>query len=911
MSDETIEILVVDDDEVDRMAVQRALKKAGVQAKICAAENCKSAIATLQNHRFDCIFIDYRLPDGDGLQLIRQIRANLTNVPIIALTGQGGEQVAVELMKAGASDYLAKRELSPETLSRSLHSAVRVYRAEQQALQANQRLRESEERYRLVVEGSNDGIWDWDLETHRIYSNDRLLNLLGFSAGEIQIDSDLIRDLLHPEDRQRVIDTISEHLQGGDEEQGSRGAGEQGSREVGEQGSRGEIDISRVQAGFEIEFRVRHRSGEYRYCMARGKARRDASGKSERLSGVVRDITERKRAEERSHFLAEASRLLSLTLDSQTALENLARLTVPHLADWCAIDLFELNQFSRRIAVAHGDREKEPLIWQLQGCSWGSLQVLQSGKSDACFEVPQNRLQGWAREKTQRQLLETLGFRSYLCVPLEVSDRILGSILLVWSESGRFYQAEDLELAEDLAHRAALAMENARLYREAQQASQNLRLANAVLQQQKQQLSTLQQLTNVLNQRLTDLTGLLRVMVQSVGDAIAGAQLCFITLFNAQCNEMVLTVATGEGVENLSLEKAFSANGWLQPVFLTGKSYLIPDRIQVETQLPAAIYAVALESVRSGHLGALAIANWDDPEAFSEEDCHLLAAVGEQAAIAIDNARLIKTLEEREERLEQQNQILAQQNAELDNQRRHIERQNVQLTEAARMKSQFIAMMSHELRTPMNAIIGFSQVLLRQRSGSLVPHQKEMIGRILNNGKSLLKLINDILDLSKMEAGRLELQCKEFNLAQLVNRTLAELRSLADEKQLTLAFESRLENPTITNDRDRLRQILVNLLSNAIKFTATGSVIVKLSQPEPGQIAMIVEDTGIGISPEQQTHIFDEFHQVDQTTTRKYSGTGLGLAITESLVRLMKGRITIASQLGQGSAFCVQLPREI
>jgi two-component system sensor histidine kinase BarA len=880
--EETIEILIVDDDEVDRIAVQRALKKAGVSVKICTAENCQNAIAALQTHRFDCIFIDYRLPDGDGLQLIQQIRAHPTNVPIVALTGQGGEQVAVELMKAGASDYLAKRELSPETLSRSLYSAVRIYRAEQQALQANQRLRESEERYRLVVEGANDGIWDWDLGTHRIYSNERLVNILGFAVGEIEVDSDLIADLLHPEDRQRVLDAVSEHIHKRDGE-----------------------------TGFELEFRIRRPYGEYRHCIARGKAWRDAGGETKRLSGVVRDITERKRAEERSHFLAEASKLLSSTLDSQTALENLARLTVPRLADWCAIDLFELGQFTRRIAVAHGNSEKEDFIWQLRGCSWGSFKVLQSGKSDACFEVPRHRLKFWVREKVQRQLLETLGFRSYLCVPLEVGDRVLGSILFVWGQSGRFYKAEDLELAEDLAHRAALAMENARLYREAQQASENLQITNAILQQQKQHLIALQHLTNLLNQRLTDITGLLRVMVQSVRDAIAGAQLCFITLFNAQCREMVLTVTTGEGIEKLSLNKAFSAEGWLQPVFVTGKSYLICDRTSMERSLPAAIYAVALESVQSGHLGVLAIANWEHPEAFREEDCHFLTAVGEQAAIAIDNARSIEMLEEREERLERQNQILAQQNAELDKQRQYIERQNVKLTEAARMKSQFIAMMSHELRTPMNAIIGFSQVLLRQRSGSLVPHQKEMIGRIFNNGKSLLKLINDILDLSKMEAGRLELQCKEFNLTQLVNRTIEELRSLADEKNLTLAFESYLENPLIINDRDRLRQILINLLSNAIKFTETGSVTVILSQPEPEQIALLVKDTGIGISPQQQANIFEEFHQVDQTTTRKYSGTGLGLAITESLVRLMKGRITIASELGQGSAFCVQLPREM
>ncbi|NES23919.1 MAG: histidine kinase, partial [Symploca sp. SIO3E6] len=397
---------------------------------------------------------------------------------------------------------------------------------------------------------------------------------------------------------------------------------------------------------------------------------------------------------------------------------------------------------------------------------------------------------------------------------------------------------------------------------------------------------------------------------------------CFIMLKNPQCNGLLLSVTAGIGTEKLRFEDALPPSlrdappteALLSEVFVTGKSQLI-QRLDRDSQhledVPAAMYSVTIESVQAGRLGVLAIGNWQNPNAFDEEDQKLLVAVGEQAAIAIDNARMIKALEEQETRLEFQNQMLAQQNQELESQRQQVLRQNVQLLEAARLKSQFLATMSHELRTPMNAVIGFSQLLLRQRQSSLIPQQVDMVERILNNGKNLLTLINEILDLSKIEAGRLELKLEKFNLVKLLRATVEELRSLAEEKHLELDIQADLQNPNVSNDSVRLRQILVNLLSNAIKFTECGKVQVEVKEISSEQLVIIVKDTGIGIAQEDLEHIFEEFRQIDQTTTRKYSGTGLGLAITESLVQLMQGTITVESQLGVGSTFRVELPRQV
>ena len=211
--DKIIKILIVDDDAVDRMAVKRSLKSAGVSVEVTEAEDCADALAKLSvsknstqepakltkenksQHlreveetekgrllnqifecKFDCVFLDYGLPDGDGLSLVQNVREAGLKVPLIVLTGQGDEQIAVELMKAGASDYIAKSKLSPKSLSRSMYNAIRIYRAESQAFHTSQKLKESEERYRLVLEGVNDGIWDWDLSKNEVYWNDRLLD---------------------------------------------------------------------------------------------------------------------------------------------------------------------------------------------------------------------------------------------------------------------------------------------------------------------------------------------------------------------------------------------------------------------------------------------------------------------------------------------------------------------------------------------------------------------------------------------------------------------------------------------------------------------------------------------------------------------------------------------------------------
>ncbi|MDA0674638.1 MAG: ATP-binding protein [Cyanobacteria bacterium] len=261
--------------------------------------------------------------------------------------------------------------------------------------------------------------------------------------------------------------------------------------------------------------------------------------------------------------------------------------------------------------------------------------------------------------------------------------------------------------------------------------------------------------------------------------------------------------------------------------------------------------------------------------------------------------------------LQATNTLLRQQNQALEEHRRQIQRQNVELMRASRLKSEFLATFSHELRTPLNAIIGFSQLLTRRRQTTWDDKQLEMVRRIHSNGKNLLTLLNEILDFSKLDAGRLELSPKPMDVAALAEATVAEMRSLAEQKALTLTLTLDLADALVTNDPTRLRQVLTNLISNAIKFTDIGYVAVTFTAPTPDTLLLTVTDTGIGIAPEALTSIFEAFRQVDQTQTRRHTGTGLGLAIVDSLVTLMGGTITVDSEHQQGTTFQVSIPRHV
>ena len=260
------------------------------------------------------------------------------------------------------------------------------------------------------------------------------------------------------------------------------------------------------------------------------------------------------------------------------------------------------------------------------------------------------------------------------------------------------------------------------------------------------------------------------------------------------------------------------------------------------------------------------------------------------------NAGLERTVRERTEELQRKN--------------RQIESQNKRVLEASRLKSQFLANMSHELRTPLNAVLALSDILAQEMSGPLNEEQLKQITVIHRSGKALLQLINDVLDLSRIEAGRMTVEKSPISVQSLISLVSDTLRPLAEDKSLDLVVKTAADLPLyMTSDEHKLRQILINLIGNGIKFTERGHVTMDVRyQASPPAITFAVSDTGIGIPLEAQERIFEEFHQADGSTTRKYGGTGLGLTISRRMAELMGGTLTVRSVAGEGSTFALTVP---
>ncbi|WP_377477032.1 MAG: ATP-binding protein [Microcoleus anatoxicus] len=442
----------------------------------------------------------------------------------------------------------------------------------------------------------------------------------------------------------------------------------------------------------------------------------------------------------------------------------------------------------------------------------------------------------------------------------------------------------------------------------ASETAENLNATSVAKDAQQHHLQVVERFTNLLHQPAGSLCELFQAIADAVVETIAEAQFCLVALPNCDDNHSLLLSAV-TGAEKFAGGKTlYVQDALLSQAFATGKSQLSSQESGAE--VPAA-GAVAIESLPTGRLGVLAIGNWQDSQAIDDATMQLLGAIGRQAAIAIHSAQAIEIKQKQELLLDLQNQLLLRQQAELEKQSCLIQQQKLQLLEAAKLKSQFLRTMSHELRTPMNAIIGFSQLLLRQDKQLLTPQQRDFVGRIFNNGKNLLVLINDILDISKMETCGAKLEIAEFDLAQLVIATALECGNQVTDKNLSLSVSVCLQERLIVHDQSRLRQLLVNLISNSIKFTHQGNIGISVRELTLDRLIIKVTDTGIGISEADLPHIFDKFHQADRTTSRQYPGIGLGLAISASLAKTMNSTLTVESQVGKGSTFRIELPRKM
>ena len=482
-----------------------------------------------------------------------------------------------------------------------------------------------------------------------------------------------------------------------------------------------------------------------------------------------------------------------------------------------------------------------------------------------------------------QMLPQTFGYRDMLLVPLGSGGRPLGVLLIANKRNGTFSGNYDVKLAASLGAEVAVSLENTFLFEQTRQQALRLDSSMEMLRQVSQALTAVMVGPNAL------LQGVARAVL-----GVSGAASCLMTVTKAgTVSEQVIEV--GEGVDSAVIGKPLThvSPGLVTQVVIEQRPVFSED-IQLDGRFPldplAQQYgwraALGLPMFLEREFVGTVSVYFHEVRPFDATLMQVLQILANQAAVALDNAR----------RFQRERQTIEM-----------LQRANLELQEADRMKSEFLTNMSHELRTPLNAIIGFSEIIHTTPELSEA-ERGEFAETIHNSGKRLLKLINDILELTHIQAGRLELHPAPCLLAEAVDAALSENAAAATQKELTVS--SRVDRQLeVVFDSRSLRHVVHNLVNNAIKFTPHhGSVLVTAVQTEPGTVGE-VRDTGIGIKPEDQARLFEEFRQVDGTTSRGYEGVGLGLALSKRLVELQGGQIWVESSPGSGSTFRFLIPR--
>jgi PAS domain S-box-containing protein len=779
-----------------------------------------------------------------------------------------------------------------------------------------------------------------------------------------------------------------------------------------------------------LRFRVRPH-GDERVSLVRATPVFDDLGSVQLVVNAFQDITTLKMTENAQRFLAEASAILSSSLDYQTTLSNVARLAVPTIADWCAVDLLEDGENLKRVVTAHQDPTKVALADEIQKrypedpkAPGGVRQVIQTGKSLFYPEIPDAMVVAAARDEEHLRLLREIGFRAGMVVPLIVGGRTLGALTLVASEVKQRFQQADLYLAEELARRAALAVDNARLYREVQRQREHLHVTLSSIGDAVIVTDTAGRVTfmNPIAQALTgwpqadahgrEITEIFHIVNETSRQEVAnpvsrvlregmvvglanhtiliakhGAEIPiddsgapikddqgtligtvlvfrdiaerrkvektqrFLTEVSSMLSASLNTRQTLEELAQLVVPtiadwcniRMIAENGrdlelivvrHLDPekvglarqmfdkmalsldsthpvidVMKTGKASFAPevpddyiDTVTPDPKLRDILRSLTLKSglyvplvARGRTLGLMTLHIAESERRFGPDDLAMADDLGRRAGLAIDNARLYEQSQANAEVLQQR---VAERTADL-------EEALVRAQGADKAKSNLLSTVSHEMRTPLSSIIGFSNLILRRNPG---PEKlKDYISFINSEARRLSDLINDFLDLQRLEAKREVFRFTELDLAALLE-DVARQQQLAEQSLHPIRLEVSQVAPVYA-DSNRIRQVILNLLSNAVKYSPGGGEITLLLRQVGDEVICSVRDQGIGISAEELAHLFERFYRGDIAERQRIRGTGLGLALSREIIQAHRGRIWVESAgPKQGSTFSFALP---
>jgi len=780
--------------------------------------------------------------------------------------------------------------------------------------QAELELQKNTERLALALKSGSIGCWEWNVQQNIGFWDDRMYELYGLCKETYsQSVCEIWANSLHPDDR-----TANEMIL--------------------QQIATGQIDE------YDAEFRVVHPDGSIHFNKAYGMLKRDADGNPLSITGINFDISDRKQAEQT--ILQQANREALLRGITQRIRQSL---DLSIIFDTACQEIQQLLQCDRvGIFKFYPESNFDDGEFVAETVVDGFSSAMEVHIHDHCFG--ENYAAAYAQGRVQvvndidqagltdchRDVLARFQVRANLVFPLLCGNDLWGLLCIHQCAHTRQWQEREIDLIQQIANQLTIAIQQADLYEQLHVELLIRQQAEAKISIQLQRQQILEEITQQIRESL-DIQEILATVTQKIRNVLDCDRVIVFQLFADGRSHIVEESVHSDfpALRDMSWEDEV----WSQEIldsYWQGIPRIVPDvmndvwtecliEYSIEGRIQSKIVAPIIQDTHidqshrwvttSGSKklwGILVVHACAERRIWQESEAQLLQQVANQLAIAIQQATLFEKAQQ-----EITERKLAQQQLTQINQQLLIS--NRELARATRLKDEFLANMSHELRTPLNAILGITEGLIEEVFGSISQQQNNMLQTVEKSGNHLLELINDILDLSKIEAGKLTLESTDTNINQLCHSSIMFVRQQAMQKQIQLEMQISQPIPDLEIDERRIRQVLINLLNNAVKFTPEGgrinlevtleNVIDRDDTSISTQwVRFSIIDTGIGIEAEGLKSLFQPFIQIDSALNRKYEGTGLGLALVKRIVELHGGYVSATSEIGVGSRFTIELP---